>query len=251
MKVKDIIDRVTLLYHDLDYRRINQKQYLLLLDDAILETINVRPDSHEKHEVIKLKSGPRQRIPEDGYTLIDVYANKYYIQELDTYYEGKPVFQVARKDLDYLYNWYTSVEDIHYINEFAFDVRTPRDFWVNPPVNSNRDVYVEIGYSYRHPEFSAIDLEVVPFKDVMELPIELADEFRNALIMYVLYKLFSTDSTSNNDVQLAAQYLQNFYNALKVDYSSSLLATSRIIEPTTEGIGVHNEEPSTVQSVQI
>ena len=54
MRVKDIIERVLLLYHDENYLRIKQQQYLQLLDDAILQLILTRPDAHEKRDVMKL-----------------------------------------------------------------------------------------------------------------------------------------------------------------------------------------------------
>ena len=47
MKVKDIINRVILLYHDEDYVRMTEQQYLRFLDDALLQLILARPDAHE------------------------------------------------------------------------------------------------------------------------------------------------------------------------------------------------------------
>ena len=104
MKVKDIINRVILLYHDEDYVRMTEQQYLRFLDDALLQLILARPDAHEKREVVKLATGARQNLPVDAYTLIDVYLNKTYIADINTYLDGKPIYQVARKDLDYFNN---------------------------------------------------------------------------------------------------------------------------------------------------
>ena len=249
MKVRDILDRVTILYHDLDYRRCTHKQYLQFLDDAILSVINYRPDSHEKRVVLKLVPGARQRVPSDGYTLIDVYANKRYVPELDTYFDGKPVYQVSRKDLDYYRNWYVNPEVIHYIDEFAYDIRSPRDFWVNPPVHQLADVSVEIGYSYRHDSLSDM-LSDSSFEDILERDIEISDAFRNALVSYTLYKLFSVDVTADRDMQIAQQYLQTFYQALNLNFQSDLAATTRIVEPVAEGIGLHNSTVPTPQSVK-
>jgi hypothetical protein len=248
VKVRDILERVTTLYHDLDYRRLTQKQYLQFLDDAILAIITYRPDSHEKRVVVQLKPGARQRIPDDGFTLIDVYANMDGINEDGSYVDGKPVFQVSRKDLDYLSNWYHDVQLRNYVDEFAYDIRTPRDFWVNPPVSNLATVRVEIGYSYKHSSFG--DLVGVPFSDIQDMPIELSDEFRNALVNYVLYKVFSVDVTADRDISIAQQYLQAFESLLSNSFSSELATTTRILEPTTQGIGLQNTTPVTAQSVK-
>ena len=55
MKVSNIIDRVTLLYNDMDYVRLSKHQYLEFLDDAINTLITMRPDVWVKTEVVKLQ----------------------------------------------------------------------------------------------------------------------------------------------------------------------------------------------------
>ena len=246
MRVKDIIDRVTLMYHDETYWRMNQKQYLQLLDDAILQTILLRPDAHEKREIIKLDPGTRQRLPKGAYTLIDIYANKFYIDSLDIYTDGKPIYQVARKSLDYFSNWYSAQEESNEINEFAYDVRTPKDYWVNPPVGNTVPVYVEIGYSYSCEQYSEMEDD---YEEILEMEIPISNEFRNALVSYMLYLCYSTDSTSQFDRQIADKYLQNFYQSLNLEYTVGVTMTSRIKEFTTQGIGVHTDEPATIEQI--
>ena len=251
MKVKDILDRVVTLYHDLDYRRNTPQQYLSFLDDAILEVINLRPDSHEKRTIVKLQPGARQTLPDEAITLIDVYANMRYLEEFDEFIDGKPVYQVARKDLDYLSNWYTRVEDRYDIDEFAYDIRNPKRYWTNPPVSPRTSVYVEIGYSYPHQTFADLDSTLYPFSVIKDMEINLDDTYRNALVNFVMYRVFSIDVTAERDVQIGGQYLQAFYQSMNFDLTSSLLASSRIWEPAAEGIGLHNNTPSTRQSVKV
>lgn len=236
MRVKDIIERVLLLYHDENYLRIKQQQYLQLLDDAILQLILTRPDAHEKRDVMKLSPGPRQHLPEEAFSLIDIYSNKFKIAEPDEYTDGKPVFQVARKDLDYFSNWYDNLDEHTQIDEFAFDVRSPKQFWVNPPVAETVPIYIEIGYSYQHPQYS---LMTEDYDDILEMELEVSDEFRNAIINYLLYLLYSTDSTSELDRSIADKYLNNFYQLLGVDGKSSLEAYPHILERTTQGLNLH------------
>ena len=57
MKVSDIINRVTLLYNDMDYARLSKHQYLEFLDDAINKLIMMRPDVWVKTDIVKLNPG--------------------------------------------------------------------------------------------------------------------------------------------------------------------------------------------------
>lgn len=245
MKVRDILERAVALYHDIYYRRCTHKQYLQFLDDAIVALINVRPDAHEKRVTIQLAPGARQRLPDEAYVLIDVYANRQWVPDLNEYFDGKPVWQVARKDLDYHNNWYANVERRFYIDEFAYDIRTPKDFWVNPPVSPDTTVHVEIGYSYQHRTFGTIDLEKIPFSSVLDYEIEISDTYRTALVHYMLFKLFSVNVTSERDVQIASSYYTLFQQSLANDFSSELMSTTRINEPTTQGIGLSHTQPDT------
>lgn len=237
MRVKDIINRVTLMYHDESYSRITQPQYLQLLDDAVQELITSRPDSHEKRVVMKLGAGARQQLPEETCVLIDVYANKTLISD-GVYADGQPVFQVDRKNLDYFSNWYQDSETTTCIREFAYDVRSPHDFWVNPPVKDNSSVYVEIGYSYLAPQFYDM-LSTKTFDEIMNESIPVSAMFRAALVQYMLYLLYSTDSTAASDREIAASYLKSFYQSLALEYQNETVTVPRIVQNTTQGIGVH------------
>lgn len=237
MTVKDIIDRVLLLYHDEAYLRVQKQQYLQLLDDAILQTILVRPDAHEKRETLQLKPGPRQELPAGAYALIDVYNNKMPISGFDEALDGKPIYQVARKDLDYYNNWYVNESTRTEVDEFAFDIRSPKKFWVNPPVPMGRDVYVEVGYSYEHLKYSTLETD---YDSVLLLELDISEEFRTAIINYMLYLLYSTDSTSELDRQIAQDYLNAFYQTLGVISKATLDGAPHVKEETNHGMNLHD-----------
>lgn len=237
MRVKDIINRVTLMYHDESYSRITQPQYLQLLDDAVQELITSRPDSHEKRVIIKLDAGVRQRLPDEACALIDIYANKTQLSE-GTFADGPPVFQVDRKNLDYFSNWYNNDDAETAINEFAYDIRSPHDFWVNPPVSTARSVFVEVGYSYLAPQFYDM-LDTKTFDEIMNEELLVHPMFRTALVQYMLYLLYSTDSTAASDREIAATYLKSFYQSLALEYQNETVTVPRIVQNTTQGIGVY------------
>lgn len=238
MKVIDILERVTTLYNDKEYVRVPESHYLKFLDDALNQLVLSRPDSHVKTEIVKLKKGTRQEIPSDGYTLIDIYMNKKLVTPADVILDDEgniieeipavysnfyPVAHVQREDLDYFSNWQSQGNTLSkdYINEFAFDIRTPRVFWVNPFVN-NKDVYVEMDYSYGFTKYGELPKdEDDTWTTVEQMDVDTSEVFLGPIVSYMLYLLYSTDSTSQLDRQNAATYLQSFYQALGIEYQAN------------------------------
>lgn len=234
MLVQDILDRVRALYNDPDYVRVPKATYLQFLDDAINQLILLRPDAHVKTEVVKLQQGTRQSIPAAGYALIDIYMNKTPVDVPNGVFDnGAPVLQVERKDLDYFSSWHTIDKNPTEIEEFAYDMRTPRTFWVSPAIGAN-DVYVEMDYSYGSIEY-AKQLDAMTFDEVCGLTLEVEDVFKAPLISYMLYLLYSTDSSSVIDKDIAQRYEQSFYQALGLEYQSSVVVMPKI-ELTNSGV---------------
>lgn len=224
MIVRDIIESVTLRYNDSDYIRLSQDDYLKFLDDSILKLILVRPDAHVKTATVSLVAGTKQTIPADGYSLIDIYRNKEDAGGGE-YSDGSPILQVERKDLDYFSSWHTVTPDELDVDEFAYDSRSPKTFWVSPPPSSADTVFVEMDYSYGVDFYAEMEDD---FATILEMDIPLDDIFRAPLIANMLYLCFSTDSSSTNDIQVAAQYEQSFYNSLGIEYQASAVVQPRI-----------------------
>lgn len=215
MKVKDILDRVTTLYNDLEYIRVPESHYLKFLDDALNQLVLSRPDSHVKNEIVKLVKGTRQELPNLGYTLIDIYMNKRRHED-GTYTNYRPVTHVKREDMDHFSDWQSPIfASYDHINEFAYDPKSPRIYWVSPIVG-DKDVYVEMDYSYGFTKYGEMDV-----KEAREKEIDVSEVFMGPIISYMLYLLYSTDSTSVNDRQIAAQYLQAFFQSISAEYSAN------------------------------
>ena len=223
MTVRDILESVTLRYNDSDYVRLSQSEYLKFLDDAILKLILVRPDAHVKTAVVGLAAGTRQEIPSDGYSLIDIYMNKTGSGPAKD--NGAPVLQVERKDLDYFSSWHSTTSTTTEIDEFAYDSRSPRTFWVSPPPATADTVFVEMDYSFGVDSYADM---TDPFETILDMDIPIEDIFRSAIIAYMLYLCFSTDSSAMNDMNVAVQYEQSFYQGLGIEYQASLLVQPKI-----------------------
>lgn len=231
MKVKDILDRVTTLYNDLEYTRVPESHYFKFLDDALNQLVLARPDCHVKTSIVKLDKGTRQALPADGCTLIEIYMNKKRIVDpattVETFENYYPIAHVERTDLDYFSNWqtYSSDNSKDYITEFAYDQKSPRVYWVAPYVG-NEDVYVEMDYSCTFPSIAAIPQDNDnTWTSAEETEIDLQDIWMGPICNYMLYLLYSTDSTSQLDRQVAQSYLQAFYQSIDIEYQS----TTRVI----------------------
>ena len=226
MKVKDILDRVTMLYNDTEYIRVPESHYFKFIDDALNQLVLVRPDCHVKTEIVKLEKGTRQTLPSDGCALIEIYMNKKKHEDPETmevsYSNYYPIAHVERTDLDYFSNWQTQgTSSKDYITEFAYEHKSPRVYWVCPYVGDT-DVYVEMDYSYAFPKVSAIAPDADgTWKNAENYDIDIQDIWMGPLCNYILYLLYSTDSTSQNDRQIAQMYLQSFYQSLSMEYQST------------------------------
>lgn len=206
MTIQDIMDRVVLLYNDTDYARITQNMYLKFLDDALLQLVTLRPDTNSRIVVMQLDPGTRQTFPADMLTLIDIYRNRGQ----DGVTNGPPIWKVNRKDLDYFSNWHADAAvDPTTIDEYAYDTKDNKTFWVSPSPGESTPIFIELSYSYTFPTFASLSWERAVGQ---VLPCD--ESFANAVVSYMLYKLYSTDTASKTDKALADSYKTDFYSQI-------------------------------------
>jgi hypothetical protein len=212
MVIKDIMDRVATLYNDADYERVSQTRYINFLDDAFQQLVIARPDSHAKTMVMQLDPGTKQTLPGDMLALIDIYRN----MGQDGVTDGPPIWQVNRKDLDYFADWHTApAVDPTAISEYAYDTKTSKLFWVSPAPGTFTPIFIELAYSYSFPIFSNLTWD-----RAITQTVPCDDTFVGAIIAYMLYRLYSTDTASAKDKALAESYKADFYNQLGIEYKS-------------------------------
>lgn len=215
MTVQDIMDRVSTLYNDLAFDRVTKQMYLKFLDDALNQLVMSRPDAHVRTTVIQLDPNTRQRLPEEALSLIDIYRNMGPLGVT----QGSPVWQVNRKDLDYFSNWHTpSLVEPTEISEFSYDPRSNKTYWVSPAPGATTPITVEMEYSYSFPAYSSLSWE-----DAIAQEIQCDDTFRGPICSYMLYLLYSTDSASRLDKEIADKYKADFYNALGIEMKASVV----------------------------
>ncbi|KYC52200.1 MAG: hypothetical protein AMQ22_00927 [Candidatus Methanofastidiosum methylothiophilum] len=216
MTVKDIMDRVSMLYNDAGYDRVPQETYLKFLDDTLSQLVLSRPDSHVMTDIVLLDSDTRQELPKNAQTLICIYRN----MGNDGITKGAPVWQVNRKDLDYFSDWHTDTGPAPTaITEYAYDPKSPRIFWVSPSPQPGTNIYVEMDYSIPFDKYSDLD-----WNDAIQEVIPVDDVFINPICNYMLFLLYSTDAASKNDKITADQYRRAFYADLGLEQKAMLVS---------------------------
>lgn len=209
MIVQDIMDKVSTLYNDTDYVRVSKAMYLKFLDDALTQLVAVRPDAHYKEASVQLSAGTKQSVPADCLVLLDVIRNKGAAGTTD----GAPVWQIKKKDVDYFSNWHAAAAVAPTaITEFAFDPKFPNTYWVSPPPAAGSLFYIELAYSYPFTKLAS-----AVWATALATTIDTAETFLNPICDYILYSLYSLDTSSKNDKLIADSYLKSFYNSLGID----------------------------------
>lgn len=216
MTVQDIMDRVSTLYNDTSFDRVGQTMYLKFLDDALNQLVLARPDAHVRTTTIQLDPGTRQTFPEDAIVILDIYRNRGQ----DGVTDGPPIWQVNRKDLDYFSNWHapTAVQPT-YIDEFAYDGKVPRTYWISPASGSTTPIFIEMSYSYAFPQYALLAWETA-----LTQTIPCDEVFKGPICAYMLYLLYATDSSSKYDKDVAEKYKNDFYTALGLELKAGTVS---------------------------
>lgn len=227
MTVLEIMNRVSTLYNDTTYDRVSQEMYLRFLDDALNQLVLVRPDAHVKVSSVQLATGTRQTVPADCLALIDIYRNKGALGTTD----GAPIWQVNRKDLDYFADWHTAptVAPTE-ITEYSYDPKYPDIYWVSPAVAATPNIFVEMAYSYPFTSYAAQG-----WATAIGQTIPCHETFKGPICSYMLYLLYSTDSSSELDKTVAESYRVDFYNALGIEIKASTAAAPVPGDTTVSG----------------
>ena len=220
----EIIEFVSSLYNDpitytngekdADGVRVTESQWIEFINDACRVISSLRPDQSAVTASIKLSSGTKQDLPSDAMRLIDVTRN----MGSDGNTPGNAIREVDREIFDLMLSSWHEDEGATEIENYMYDLRHPKEFYVYPPVSSTADVYVEIIYTQSFtPITSASDN--VPVNDVL-VP---------AIKEWCLYRAYTIDSDSVNNTNLGLHYYKSFFQLLGTE-----LKTGVEIEPPTE-----------------
>lgn len=169
------------------------------INDGQREVVLFRPEASITNGPVNLVPGvTQQSIPASGIVLVDIIRNLGSNGSTP----GKPIRVVPRDVLDsQVPDWHSTPNTLGYIENFTFDPRDQRHFYVYPmaPVTAWT---VECVYS------------VTPTDCVFGGTIGVDDIYANALVNYVLFRCYSKDATYAANAELAMAYYSAFTSGL-------------------------------------
>ena len=143
------------------------------LNQALIMLALVRPDATAKVFSLNCSEGTRQNLPSDGLKLLNVVRNIKPDGSV-----GRAIRLVNISDHDSINPDWHSEPPKEIAKEYMFDERTPKHFYVYPPVTAATKI--EIEYSAQPPEIKDLS---------QEFPVDMT--YMQVVQEFILYKLLS------------------------------------------------------------
>lgn len=172
-------------------------QALEWLNDGQRAIVSLRPDASILNHAVILQAGTKQSIT--GLRFMAAMRN----MGGDGLTPGRAIRLVDRGAKDEADpDWHAETASSE-VREYIYDARTPKEYYVSPPVVSSPDVYIEISEAVDPADVTAIGN-----------PITLDNIYSPHLIEWMLYRFFSRDSEETPNIQRAISHFQGFFNLL-------------------------------------
>jgi hypothetical protein len=172
---------------------------LSFLNSAVLQISLVRPDATSTITSLQLAAGTKQVIPSNGNRFVNVIRNL----GSDGLTAGKVISKVDREALDSILPTWHQATATTVVLHYLFDERSPKHFYVYPPVHATTAVYVEVVYS-ENPDEMATTGATIP----------LADIYVNPMKDWALYLAYMIDTDSPGSKEQAMHHFKSFYQGL-------------------------------------
>jgi hypothetical protein len=184
---------------DIEGVRWPAAELLRHINDEQRELVKLRPDIKATTTTMPLVSGTRQLLPAKFMALIDITRN--------TAGSKRMVRKTSMEQLDAVApDWHSSKAGPEVIH-FMHDMREPRAFYVWPPSAGAR---VELVASQYPTDVGAIGDSI-----------DLADEWKQALMDGVLHRAYAKDAEYGGNAELSVAYLNKRNAALKSQLEST------------------------------
>ena len=212
--IVSILARCNTLFVDTSKTRWPYEELLTWFNDAVLEIVNLRPDSKMKNAPYTLTANSSiQTLPSEGLRWHDV------VFDILT---GEPIFLTDKKILDnQIPAWHRKTGTRPTC--FVFDERDPKTMYIYPQVTTPRDV--QVMYSIAPVAVIITDFDT----DTTVLPID--DIYVNAIMNFILHLGYSKDVDYAQSNDLSQRYHQMFLASLnaknQVDGSFSPKSTGK------------------------
>lgn len=218
IKVIDVIKRVEDVIQDSNVRwpRLELQNWI---NESYLQIVLLRPDANSKTGTFTCAVGTRQVLTtgfSSALRLLDVVRN------LATSSKKKVVRLITRSVLDdQRPSWHGETGTVD-VQNFTFDARQPKEFFVYPPATT--DAQIEVVYADAPGAHALSEAALDPAGTNTEV-IKLDDIYLSAIIDWVLYRAFSKDAEHAANASRAgahhSAFISGIGNKTKSDVSSA------------------------------
>ena len=217
IKVIDVIKRVEDVIQDSNVRwpRLELQNWI---NESYLQIVLMRPDANSKTATLTCVAGTRQTLAASfptGLRLLDVVRN------LATSSSKKVVRLISRSVLDdQRPSWHGETNTVN-IQNYTFDARQPKEFFVYPPATTAAQV--EIVYADAPGAHALTEAQLDPGAVTPStVVINLDDTYLSSIIDWVLYRAFSKDAEYAANTQRAVSHNQAFMSGIGVKTQSDV-----------------------------
>jgi hypothetical protein len=230
--VRDAIFRVSSQLHDISpqFTRWTQRELVAWLNDGQKAIAKYIPSACARTDAIKLATGTKQSIealpaasvkPGDGSVATDVYGHylQAVIRNMGATGEtaGRAIRLVDREVLDVNDpDWHSNSGTP--INQYSFDPRTPKIFYVNPGVPASGAWWVEVSYLANPVEVPDTNDYGMNGTDTTKISID--DKYIDDLVNYVLARAYMKDAEFAGNTNLAAAHTQLFTGSINAQVAA-------------------------------
>ena len=207
IKVIEVIKRVEDVLQDSNVRwpRVELQNWL---NESYLQIALLRPDASSKTGTLTCVAGSRQTITSGFSTalrLLDVVRN------LASSSDKKVVRLIDRSVLDdQRPAWHNDTASIN-IQNYTFDVRQPKEFFVFPPATTSAQL--EVVYADLPGTHSLSEANLHPTTGSAEV-IKVDDTYLSVITDWILYRAFSKDAEFAANAARAGAHYQTFMSSI-------------------------------------
>lgn len=209
-KAGDLIEPLRQRLSDITGETYRDPDVVSALNLAQLATVNLRPDSSQKREVVKLEPGTYQKLTPG--LPVNRVLDVMRLMGADGETPGRALRRVERSMLDATAPAWHSEQGAPV--EWVFDDRRPDVFYLHPGVTG--DLYVDVVYS-----------SVPKWVSSAGDPFTVDDIYLPALQEYALYQLWGGDNVESPNYQRAQACFQRFGDLLGVKFQSDVAASPK------------------------
>lgn len=195
-----IMTRAGYILNDQAMTTWTDTELLAHINEAILETINVRPDSASVTETVTLAAGTRQTLPAGGIRFI----------ALDRNASGQGIIEEQLAKIQRNNPGWASTPASATIRAYMFSPASPKEYLVFPPSNGAASVVLRYA---KQPAALTSNNDTLPLDDV----------YAGAILNYVLHR--ATMKEGSGKAQFSGMHFNNFLSSLGLKTRSDLAIT--------------------------